>query len=567
MAADSLFVAALVLILACTAVVVVCARLGIPSVLGYLAAGIVVGPNGAGILNATENVRFLAELGVIFLLFMIGLDFSVPRMLADKRIVFGIGGIQLGLIVILVAVGAMRLGFDWRASLVFAAVVSMSSTAVVHKQLAERGGLHSRVGRIVAGVLLFGDLAALPFLVLVNAWAAAGQGTAARLASVALVFAVVAFGSRPLFKRTLIWVARLRSSESMFLSIFAIAVGTAILAHLTGLSGPTGALLAGMAVGETEFRHQIEEDLRPFRDLLLGLFFVTVGMEVDLSIIRDRPLQVLGWLALFAAKAPIVAAIVRGGGWNPQLAIRSALCLANGGEFGLLLLTLAMGANVIPAASGQAALAATAISMALAPLLVHWNHRIAHSLSGVEKEHAPAADETAVGELARQLDGHAILLGCGRVGRLVAEILHSAGTPYLALETNHGNFRYASGRGLKVILADGSRSRLLMAAGLERARLLVITFDHRAALERALQHARRENPQMAILVSTRDEEESDHAVKAGASVVYPENLAAGLALGARALVMLGHPNAYAESVVAGLRATSIGSDSCRDAAP
>lgn len=342
--ADALLIKSLIVILASACAVGLLTRVGLPAAIGYLLAGIVIGPHGLHFLATSEEARFLAELGVIFLMFMVGLEFSLPAMLAARADVFGAGSLQVGLTLLRVAGGVAVLGGDWPAAIFLGGAVAMSSTAIALKQLADQGEVSTQHGRLAAGILLFQDLATLPFLTGIGLWA---QGDAPnsvavlrQLAIAALALGATALVSRPVFRMVLTWVARTRSADLFLLAVLLLALGTALAAHLVGLSPPIGAFLAGMVVGESDFRHQVEDDIRPFRDVLLGLFFVTVGMEVDPSIIAVFPGMVLGWIAVFvpgkALATAVVAAIMR---WPMQSGIRVAAILAHGGEFGLLLLT------------------------------------------------------------------------------------------------------------------------------------------------------------------------------------------------------------------------------------
>lgn len=563
--AETLFLQSLVVIVACAGLVFLFAKLGLPAVLAYLVTGAVIGPHGLGVSPGGEGVRFFGDLGVVLLLFMIGLEFSLPKMLAASRTVIGIGGAQVAVTTATVAGGALVLGFDVRASVVLGGVAAMSSTAIVLRQLAEQGEVSTDHGRISVGILLFQDLATLPFLVFIDGWRAGETADAGRiftqLATAALAFGGVGMLSRPAFKLILADVVRLRSSELMLLSGLGLALGTAFVAHSLGLTPPVGAFLAGMVIGETDFRHRIEDDIRPFRDLLVGVFFVTVGMATDPRILVGAPLAVLAWLTLLLAKSVLVAAIVRISGWPATIAGRTAACLAQGGEFGLLMLTLAAEAEIVPRHVGQSGLVAIALSMGLSPLLIRWNEAIGRVVGGRKHVAAVAADENTIRGLAEHLENHVILLGCGRVGRLVVSVLEAAHLKYLAMELDLEEFRHAKQLGHRIVLADASRLRMLDAAGLSRASLLVITFDHPRPLERILHHARHQRQQLPILVSARDDRRLTTVSKAGASVVFPENLAAGLALGNQALLLLGVPHEQAASLVRSTRA-SLNPESC-----
>lgn len=547
---EGLFLQSLVLIVACAAASIVFARLGLPPVLGYLVAGVVIGPHGLGVLPYGGGVRFFAEMGVIFLLFMVGLEFSLSKMIEASRIVFGVGGLQVAATTLIIATGAIQLGFDLHSAVILGGVVAMSSTAVVLKELADIGELSAPHGRLVVGILLFQDLAAMLFVILMDGWRAGAQigvsGTIRHLAIAVLAFSAVAFVSRPLFRHFLASVARLHSTEPMLLTIMAIALGTAFLSYWLGLSPPIGAFLAGMVIGETDFRYQIEDDIRPFRDLLFGVFFVAVGAEVDAKVMLSQPLAVMIWLALFLGKGIFAAVVVRATGSPRPVAIRAGACLAQGSEFGLLLVTMAMRAGILSADVGQPVLVALALSMGLAPLIVKANERIGRLLSG--RAFGPRV-QAVVGRESADLNHHILLLGCGRVGGTVAAVLDASQIPYLALERNHDNFQRARRQGCRVVLADASRPRLLSAAGLQRARLLVITFDSRRAVHRILYQVRQENPSLATLVSIRDDLEARFFTDMGASVVFPENVAAGLALGDRALMLAGLSEEEAAAIV------------------
>jgi CPA2 family monovalent cation:H+ antiporter-2 len=557
MTPDSLFFQSIVVILACAAAVVLFARLRFPTVVAYLAVGVILGPHGLNVVRTSTEARFLAELGIVFLLFTIGLEFSFSNLLAARRAVLGAGGLQTGITIAVTTAGATLMGFDGRSSVLLGAVVAMSSTAVVLKQLSERGELVTDHGRLAAGILLFQDLAALPFLVLVDIWAGnepvSAVYIAKQLATAALAFTAVAVFSRPLFMGALSRAARLRSSEVTLLTSFSLALGTAFLTHSAGMSAPVGAFLAGMIIGETDFRHQIEDDFRPFRDLLVGVFFVTTGMDIDLTIILRSPAAVLAFIALFAGKSAIVYGAVRLLGVRPDIAVRTAACLAQGGEFGLLLLALGLSGGVIEANIAQPALVAVVLSMAAAPAIIDRNRWFVGFFTRLPHSKGSRGEAAAVHAESEQLDHHVVLLGCGRIGRVIAEVLADARIRYIALEHDIEKFRRARDFGCHVVLADARRARVLAAAGLARADLLIITFHDRRALRRVLHEAKRENETLTALVSSHDELELSAVTDAGASVVYPENVAAGIELGSKALSLLGLPGDQSESIAARVR--------------
>jgi monovalent cation:H+ antiporter-2, CPA2 family len=372
---DALLSESLVVILASACAVALLARVGLPAAVGYLLAGLVIGPQGLQLVAASDETRFLAELGVIFLMFMVGLEFSIPTIIAARAHVLGAGSLQVGLTSLTVA-GCVRLsGADWPAAILLGGAVAMASTAIALKQLADQGEIASQHGRLALGVLLFQDLATLPFLVVVASWQQRGEpdtfGVLGQLAVAGVALAGAALVSRPLFRMTLSWVARVKSADLFLLSVLLLTLGTAFAAHLAGIAAPIGAFLAGMVIGESDFRHQVEDDIRPFRDVLLGLFFVTVGMEVNPSIVAIAPWAVLAWMVAFLpGKALVMAIITKIMRWPTQAGVRVAVILAHGGEFGLLLLTQAMGVGIIDTHVGQPALLALATTMGLAPVLI-----------------------------------------------------------------------------------------------------------------------------------------------------------------------------------------------------
>lgn len=557
--ADALLSETLIIILACLCAVGLLIRIGLPAAVGYLLAGLVIGPHGLQLLAATDGTKFLAELGVIFLMFMVGLEFSLPAIIAARADVFAAGSLQVGATCLAVAAAVALFDTGWPAALLLGGAVAMSSTAIALKQLADQEEISSEHGRRAVGILLFQDLATLPFLVMVTALGQESETGAlqvlSQLALAAVALGMIALAARPIFHVALTWVARAKSSDLFLLCVLLLALGTAFAAHLAGLAPPIGAFLAGMVVAESDFRHSVEDDIRPFRDVLLGLFFVTIGMGVNPAVITLAPFAVLGWMIAFlAGKAVLmvlVAAIMR---WPAQVAVRVAVVLAHGGEFGLLLLSQSIGAGLVTPEIGQPALLALAVTMAVAPVLIHRNASIAHFIAGAPRNDAAAREEHAIREESGHLEDHVLLCGCGRVGQLTATVFAAAKVPYVAVEADLMRFREARTRGYKVVFGDASRRRILEAAALARAQLLVVTFDRRPAVERLLHHARHLNPGVPAIVSAADDRDVSALAMAGAAVVFPENLAAGLALGAQALVFTGFPQEEAARVIAAVRA-------------
>jgi CPA2 family monovalent cation:H+ antiporter-2 len=365
----------------------------------------------------------------------------------------------------------------------------------------------------------------------------------------------VAFACRPVFRAALTWVARTNSVDLFLLAVLLLALGTAFIGRLAGLAAPIGAYLAGMVVGESDFRHQVEDDIRPFRDLLLGLFFFTIGMDLDPSMVGVAPLALIAWtLALLPGKALITMLVGAMRDWPAPIRIRTAVILAHGGEDGLLLLTLAMRAGAIEPGVGKPVLLALAISMALGSVLIHWNSRLAELAVGAAHRLNTAAEEATIREHSEGLSNHVLLCGCGRVGRLVAVVLEATKISYVAIESDLTRFRRAKRLGHKVVFGNASRRQVLRAAGIPRVRMIVVTFDRRHTVERLLHNARRENPSISSIVSATDDQYVSALVKAGAGTVFPENLAAGLALADQVLLACGFSQDDAAAVVTKVRA-------------
>jgi K+:H+ antiporter len=556
---DALLVKTLVLILASACTVGLMARVGLPAAVGYLLAGLIIGPHGLGLIAVSDETSFLAELGIIFLMFMVGLEFSLSAMMAARRAVFGAGSLQVGLAVVTVAAAVLFWGAGLAAAVLIGGAVAMSSTAITLKQLAEQGDITSQHGRLALGIILLQDLATIPFLVVLGTWGPGGGPQALealrQLAIAAVALVVAAFVCRPVFRAALTWAARTNSSELFLLAALLLALGTAFAGEVIGLAVPIGAFLAGMVVGESDFHHQIEDDIRPFRDVLLGLFFVTVGMEVDPSIVAAAPVAVLAWImVLLPGKALIVLFIGMAMRWPAPVAVRTSIILAHGGEDGLLLLTQAMRAGAVGPELGQPALLALVASMALAPILIQWNAWFARLAGGASHLFKVGAEEDAIRDQSRRLKDHVLLCGCGRIGRLVLRVLEAASIPYVAIETDLNRFRRAKQSGHNVVFGDASRKAILEAAGIGRARLVVITFSRRRGVERILHYLRHKNPAVPSIVSVADDQEVSLPAQAGARTVFPENLAAGLALADQVLLMFGLSRENAAKIVTTVRA-------------
>lgn len=519
-------------------------RLRLPPVLGYLCVGLMVGPKAFDWINESEHLPDLAELGVVFLLFSLGLEFSLSKMIALRQVVFRLGSQQVLITTFLLGGVLMLLGMPATPALLLGAGLSLSSTAIVTKELGSLGEIFSSHGQNAVGVLLFQDVVAVLLLTLVPVFAGSSDqawywALPLTLLKTVLLFLGLLLASRWLLPRLFQEVAASRSAELFVLLALVIVLLTAWLTHLLGLSPALGAFLAGMLLGESHYRHQIEADIRPFRDILLGLFFVSIGMLIDLQLFASHSLLIIGMtLGLLVIKGLVVALLVKWRGSDSETAWRSGLALAQGGEFCFALMAQMQQSRLLPAELGALLLAATFCSMLLTPLLLRAAPRIAAALHRKPNQEAQIEEISA---LNAGFDGHVVICGYGRVGQSIGRFMRNAGQSYVALDNDPVRIQEAATAERDVHYGDSTRGDLLTAVGLLRARLLVIAVDQADVALRVLKEARRLNPTVPILVRTRDDSQSAELKAAGASEVVPELLESSLMLGSHALILLGFP--------------------------
>lgn len=535
----------LLIILASSLVVIALfRRLQLPPVLGYLCVGLLVGPTALNWVNDSPDLPDLAELGVVFLLFSLGLEFSLPKMLALRRVVFGLGSLQVICTSLVLGGLLYAFGMSVNAAFLLGAGLALSSTAIVSKELTSLGEIFSRHGQNAIGVLLFQDVVAVLLLTLVpvfsghsdQAWYWALPIT---LGKTVILFVGLLITSRLLLPRLFHEVAASRSAELFVLLALVIVLVTAWLTHLLGLSPALGAFLAGMLLGESHYRHQIEADIRPFRDILLGLFFVSIGMLIDLQLFVHDGFLILGLtLALLLLKGGVVAILVKLRGSDGETAWRSGLALAQGGEFCFALMAQMQLNSLIPPEIASYLLAATFCSMLLTPLLLRAAPQIAASL------HRKSNEEAELEEIAAQnaeLQGHVVMCGYGRVGQSIGRFLRSEGQEFVALDYDPDRIQEATKAESCVHYGDARRGDLLRAVGLDRARLLVIAVDNTEVAMTVLKEARLITIDVPILVRTRDDSLLPELKAAGATEVVPELLESSLMLASHALILLGLP--------------------------
>jgi len=536
--------------------VVVCRSLKLPPMLGYLAVGVLIGPNALSLAGDPAGARALAEFGVVFLMFVIGLEFNLPKLRSMGSLVFGLGLSQVGLTIAgavlgnaLLAMAFAWLGrawdLSWQGAIALGSAIAMSSTAILVKLMAERLELESEHGRRVLGVLLFQDLAVVPLLVLIPALAegagSLGAALAVAMAKAAALLTLLLVGGQRVMRWWLTLVARLKSEELFVLNLLLVTLGLAWMTEMAGLSLALGAFVAGMLVAETEYKHQVETDIRPFHDVLLGLFFITIGMKLDWRPLIDQWLLVLLLTTLpVLAKAVLVAGLARLFGATPGVAIRTGLYLAQAGEFGFVLLTLGVEQKLLVGNWMSPVLAAMVLSMLATPALVMVSTRIVTRLATSDWM-LQSVQLTAIARKAMRAEAHVIICGYGRSGQNLARLLERERIAYMALDLDPDRVRQAAAAGQSVVFGDAARLRSLMAAGLARASALVVSYPDTASALKILRLVHEHAPRVPVIVRTIDDSDLETLRAAGAAEVVPEAMEGSLMLAAQALALVGVP--------------------------
>jgi CPA2 family monovalent cation:H+ antiporter-2 len=552
----------LLLLAASVAVVALVRRIHLPAILGYLTVGMLFGPAAFGLLNDAPATRALADIGVVFLLFTLGLDFSWPRMLAMRREVFGLGALQLLAVSGAIAALALLARVPPAPAIVLGGAVAMSSTAIVLQQLTDQAEINRTHGRLAFAVLLFQDLAFVPLLTLATALAQGGAGPPAgallRLVAGGLVALVVVYALgrwllRPLFYE----IAHSRLRELFTLTVLLVVLASAWITQALGLSMALGAFLSGMMLAESEYRHQVETTIRPFRELLLGLFFISVGTLLDLRLLLNEFAVISLLLAgLLLVKMLLGTLVVRPFVASNFKAVRTGIVLAGGGEFGVALLTILLARDgLVPVGQAQPLLAALVLSMLLSPLLIRYNRAIARRLLGERGPPATALEreEAAAIDVARR--EHVILCGFGRVGQNIARVLESQGFEYVALDLDPARIRLARQCGDPVLFGDSADEEMLRHAGLNTASALVITFADPAVSVGIVRAVRRLRAEVPLLVRTQDDTRLAELTAAGATEVVPETFEASLMLVSQVLMLLHVPESKVVRTVTDIRAS------------
>jgi CPA2 family monovalent cation:H+ antiporter-2 len=549
---------ALLYLLAAVVGVVVFRLLKLPPMLGYLSVGVLIGPHALGLAADSASVKYLAEFGVVFLMFVIGLEFNLPKLRSMRTLVFGLGMSQVMLTLAGALIGNAFLawlfirfgdgwGLDWRGAVVLGGAMAMSSTAIVVKLMAERLELESEHGRRVMGVLLFQDLAVVPLLVLIPALGA-GTGADGLMASMglalvkaAVVLALLLAGGQRVMRWWLTLVARRKSEELFVLNLLLVTLGLAWLTEHAGLSLALGAFLAGMLIAETEYKHQVETDIRPFHDVLLGLFFITIGMKLDWRPILDQwGLVLLLTMGPVLAKALLVTALAWLFRAPAGVALRTGLYLAQAGEFGFVLLTLGAQQQLIDPQWVSPVLASMVLSMLATPFLILYSNAIVARLVASDWL-MQSVQLTSIAKKSMRTEAHIIIAGFGRSGQNLARILEREGIPYMALDLDPDRVRQAAAAGQSVVFGDAARLQALMAAGLARASAVVVSYHDTPSAMKILQLVREHAPKVPVLVRTIDDSDLEKLRAAGATEVVPEAIEGSLMLASHALALVGVP--------------------------
>ena len=528
-------------------------RLRISPVLGYLIVGGLIGPFGLAlwadrlpvlsyaVISDLEGVQALAELGIIFLLFTIGLELSLDRLWAMRRLVFGLGSLQIVITGTIIGLVAWEFGNSVPASIVLGACLALSSTAIVMQLLMQSRRLATPLGRSSFSILLMQDLAVVPILFVVGVLGAKTGGNVGldllfALGKAVVVIVAIYAGGRLILRPALRLVAQSRSPEMFMAAILLAVIGISAITGATGLSMALGAFLAGLLLAETEFRHEVEVDIEPFKGLMLGLFFMSVGMGIDWRVVGDEPFWIIASVAgLFVLKTVVTAGLCLAFGLPRHTALEAGLLLGQGGEFAFIVVGLAMSLALLPPDVGQFMLIVAGLTMLVTPLVASAAGKLAMRM---ERDSTSRRHE---GELESEGDmtGHVILAGFGRVGQTLATTLEAEAVPYLALDADAANVAAARAAGLPVFYGDAARLEMLNRAHIDRAQAVVITMDAPVAAEKIVREIRQAWPDIPVYVRARDGAHAARLNAAGATMAVPETIEASLQLAGRVLSGLG----------------------------
>lgn len=517
-------------------------RANLPPILAYLATGLVAGSSVTGLVDNADQYHIIAEMGIVFLLFTLGLEFSIPKLMAMRNLVFGAGSAQVIITIAVIMSSAVLLGFDWIAALAIGGILALSSTAIVIKQLNESGTLHNNRGQLAVSILLFQDIAVVPLLIAIPILAGPagdGIGFALLMALVKgmIVFAILLAIGKWVLPRVFNEIAKTRTEELFVLTTILVAVIAALLTYLFGLSMALGAFLAGMMLGESQYRHQLEADIRPFRDILMGLFFTTIGMQLNIGVIADNWLKLI---VLLIVVMFIKILIGRLSAWfvssKPSDGWAVAIMLCQVGEFGFVLIALTVDNGLIGEEHASLLIAVGVISMALTPTLMNNAKNWAKKIGNDDKfEQSESAQSIS------QMSDHVIICGFGRVGQTISRFLQLEAVPFVALDVDPVRVSEAKAAGENIHFGNARHGEILEAAAVKRAKLVIITFGDYNKSEAVVHKVLEIAPDTKILVRTRNDEHLEKLQVMGVAEVVPETLEGSLMLVSHVLYMTGVP--------------------------
>jgi CPA2 family monovalent cation:H+ antiporter-2 len=543
-------------------VILVFHRIRLPALPGFIVAGIVLGPNALGLVSDVQQVESLAEVGVILLLFTIGIEFSLSRLREMGRQVVAGGGAQVILTVGLACALAMALGLAWQVALLIGFLVALSSTAIVLKGLADLGEIDAPHGRLATGVLIFQDLCVVPMMLILPFLAGRSGGGAAgllvALGKAALVVIGVLVLARSVVPRALALILKTRSRELFLIAVILVGTLTALGTAAAGASLALGAFLAGLVISESDYGHQAMAELLPFRDIFISLFFVAVGMLVQVGFVRDHPVLALGGVAVILGGKSLIAAVGPALlGYSGRVALLAGLAVAQIGEFSFVLAREGRGAGLLAESLYQTFLAVAVLTMLVTPFLLQGGPTI---LDGVERliplrRLMPGLRDEAITAADQPLTDHVIIAGYGLNGRNLAAALRAIGAPYLIVELNAQTVQQARARGEPAFYGDATREEILRALGVERARMLVVAISDPTATRRMVRVARGLNPRIHIIARTRYVAEIPELTRLGADVVIPEEFETSIEIFAQVLGHYQVPRADIDGLIGQIRAS------------
>ena len=538
---DLPFLRQLIIVLAATiSIVFVFQKLRLPTIVGFLLAGVIIGPNGLQLITSLSQVETLAEIGVVLLLFSIGLEFSFETIVSVQRRVIWAGLLQVGLTILLVLALTRFFGLSIEIGIFYGFLLSLSSTAIVLRIYNDRREINSIQGRLASGVLLFQDLCIVPMMLLLPVLGQSGKGSLVSIvwavAKALFALVLIVWAARRFLPRLLHQVALLRNREIFILFVVLICLGTAWLASESGLSLALGALIAGLVISESELSHQIIADVLPLRDCFSGIFFISIGMLLNLDLLtRDFLTPLMNLLLIVGIKSLLIFAVFWWLYGSIRLAVLLGLSLAQVGEFSFILAKAGINYKLLTPANEQLFLAGSILSMIATPFLIQSVHGLAVGLEAMlgGSQESTSAGETAASENVAQ--GHVVVVGYGLNGQNLARVLKEVGIPYRVLEMDPDLVRCAKAAGKPIFFGDGTRPEILQQAGIRQARVVVIAISDPAATARVVSQARRSRPDLYIIVRTRYVAEIDHLYRLGANQVIPEEFETSVEIFARVL--------------------------------